>query len=42
MTEVYKENPHPGLRVCEKGECDNLGSIGGVEDDIIGDEEENT
>ena len=34
VTEFYKENPLPGLMVCEKGECDSLGSIGGVEDDI--------
>ena len=42
VTEFYKENPLPGLRVCEKGECDSLGSIGDVEDDISEDEEEST
>ena len=42
VTEFYKENPLPGLRVCEKGECDSLGSIGGVEDDISEDDEESS
>jgi hypothetical protein len=25
-TEYYKQNPVSGLRICEKGECDSLGS----------------
>ena len=28
--EFYNVNPVLGLRVCDKGECDNLGSIGDV------------
>ncbi len=34
VTEVNKANPVSGLRVCEKEECDSLGSIDDVEDDI--------
>ena len=32
VTEFYMANTVPGLRVCEKGECDSLGSSGDVED----------
>ena len=34
LAEFQKTNPVSGLRVCEKGECDSLGSIDDVEDDI--------
>ena len=37
VTEFYKANPVPGFRVCEKGECDSIGS---VEDEISDGEEE--
>ena len=39
VTESFKANPVAGIRACEKGECDRLGSIG-VEDNISTGKEE--
>jgi hypothetical protein len=40
VTEFYKANPVPGFWVCEKGECDSLGSVSDVEVDFSNGEEE--
>ncbi len=42
VKKFYKANLVPGLRVCEKGGCDSLGSIGDVEDNISEGKEEST
>jgi hypothetical protein len=44
VTEFYKDNQVSvsGCRVCEKGECDSLGSVRDVEDDFSDGEEECT
>jgi hypothetical protein len=42
VKEFYKANPVSGFRVCEKEECDSLGSVSDVEDDFSDGEEECT
>ena len=39
VTEFYKDNPVSGVRVCKKGECDDLGSVRNVKDDFSDGEE---
>ena len=34
VAEFYKDNPVSRFTVCEKGECDSLGSVRDVEDDF--------
>ena len=42
LTEFHKDNPVSGFRVCEKGECDSLGSVSDIEDDFCNGGEECT